>query len=75
MKPESSEFRHQHREELTGQQTGQTRTREFGTVEDMIRHDAAHTDPPPAIEDRLRHTLAHEPPPRRGWWRRLFPKS
>jgi hypothetical protein len=67
-------LRHQ---EQTGeaQTTRQEQThREFATVDDLLRHDASQTAPPPAIAERLKQSLADEPPRelKRSWWQRLF---
>lgn len=50
------------------QQTGLT----FDSVEELLRHDAAHTTPPPAIVARLKVSLEQEPKQKRSWWQRLF---
>ena len=55
--------------ELASQQES---AREFGSVEEMLRHDAAQTVVPAAIEARLRESMANEPEPRKSWWGRLF---
>jgi hypothetical protein len=45
----------------------------FGTVEEMLRHDAVHTPVPPSIARRLQESVSQLPaPPPRAWWRRLF---
>ena len=47
--------------------------KEFGSVEEMLRHDALHTPVPPTIEQRLEESSRDLPPlPARGWWRRFF---
>ena len=43
---------------------------EFATAEEMIRHDAAQTGPPPALAMRLHESIAREPKPARAWWQR-----
>lgn len=45
---------------------------EFGTAEELIRHDAAQTRVPGDVERRLRASLCNEPKPGKSWWRRLF---
>ena len=45
---------------------------EFGSVEEMLRHDALHTPVPPSIAHRLRESLGPMPLPARPWWRRLL---
>lgn len=59
-------------QEVSQQQTAESTAREFSTVEEMLRHDAAQTPVPPAIGRRLEQSVAELPPPRRSWWRRLF---
>jgi len=54
------------------QQNQQAGFREFGSVEELLRHDALHTPVPPAIGHRLHESLARLPPPPKSWWRRLF---
>ena len=54
------------------QQSQAQNTREFASVEEMIRCDAAQTQAPPQVGERLRQSLAREPQPTRSWWRRWF---
>jgi len=59
----------EHAAELqSGQKTGQ----EFGSVEELLRHDATQTVVPPGIAHRLRQSAADSPAPSRPWWRRWF---
>lgn len=62
----------QQKPEIAGQQTQQKSVKEFGSVEEMLRHDALHTPVPPTIAQRLQKSVAQEPPPRRSWWKNLF---
>lgn len=74
-KPFKSRLQHQQQQEQTSEQqtTSQAQThREFASVEDLLRHDASQTTPPPAIADRLQASLEAESPLKRSWWRRLF---
>ena len=48
------------------------KTLEFGSVEDLLRHDALHTPVPPDIARRLSQSLRNEKVPARSWWHRLF---
>ena len=53
------------------QQSQQTSAAEFGTVEEMLRHDALHTPVPPNVAIRLQKSIgpaAASP----AWWRRFF---
>jgi hypothetical protein len=53
------------------QQTQSSSAREFGNVEEMLRHDALHTPVPPTIEHRLEESVKDLPPAAsRAWWRR-----
>jgi hypothetical protein len=54
-------------ESLTAKKAGQ----EFESVEQLIRHDAGQTLPPPSIARRLRESIGETRAPRRAWWRRL----
>jgi hypothetical protein len=58
-----------HAQQLGGQQR-QT-VREFSSVEELLRQDAARTSVPPAIAARLQDSMARDPA-RGSWWRRLF---
>jgi hypothetical protein len=54
-------------------QEEQQTAREFGSVEDLLRHDAVHTPVPPAIAQRLQESIGPMlPPTNRPWWKRLF---
>ena len=58
---------------LGNEHAQQLNAREFAGVEEMLRHDAAHTPVPPAIAQRLEASLSQLPaPPRRAWWRRIL---
>jgi hypothetical protein len=46
---------------------------EFGSVEEMLRYDAAQTLPPPSVAQRLQESLAREKP--RSWWQRWFSRD
>lgn len=54
------------------QQAAQNRGREFTTVEEMLRFDAAQTPPPPGIAQRLQKSAAGLPSPKAAWWKRFF---
>jgi len=49
--------------------------REFGSVEEMLRHDAAQHPVPPGLSGRLRQSLAKAPEPAPSWWQRLFKRK
>jgi hypothetical protein len=46
--------------------------REFGSVEEMLRHDSLHTPVPPAISYRLQESISKNPRPGTSWWQRWF---
>ena len=74
MKPESRKLQ-QRQEQQLDQQLGaqsQQKLREFGSVEELLRHDAAQTPVPRELAGRVRESVAREPAPKAGWWRRLF---
>jgi hypothetical protein len=74
MDPKSSKLQHREQQEAAvtshsaQTQSGQT----FGSVEDLLRYDAAQTPPPLAVAERLAQSIAREPPRFRSWWERLF---
>lgn len=55
-------------QQVAGQQAGLA----FDSVEELLRHDAAHTTPPLSIAARLKVSLEQEPVRKRSWWQRLF---
>ncbi len=54
------------------QQTRQPASREFASVDEMIRYDAAQTVVPPEVTQRLKKSTDAEPVPDRTWWRRII---
>ena len=56
---------------LTEHQAAKQETKEFGSVEELLRHDAQHTPVPPRVGHRLAESLAQSPPVR-PWWKRLL---
>jgi hypothetical protein len=69
MKHESKQ-RSQEQEQLAQNAGGQSTAREFATAEELLRHDAAQTEVPPAIAERLTQSIAKLPQPPRSWWQR-----
>jgi hypothetical protein len=57
--------------QIAQSQSARTVAREFQSVEDLLRHDAAQTAVPPEIARRLSQSIAQPATPRRSWWRRL----
>jgi hypothetical protein len=62
----------QEQQQISETQTEKTEAREFATAEELLRHDAAQTEVPPAIAQRLADSLKNEPPLARSLWRRFF---
>jgi hypothetical protein len=77
MKPQSSNFQHEQKEQtVEAQQAAQkTAATEFATVEEALRFDAARTPVPESVKIRLADSVRKEPAPQppRPWWRRLLP--
>ena len=57
-------------EQLAEVKAQQTATREFASVEEVLRHDAGQTAVPPGIAERLAQSVQKVPPPERAWWQR-----
>jgi hypothetical protein len=68
-------LRHQTDEELAQEQqmasSRQQRAREFGSVEEMLRHDAEQVAVPPHLAVRVKESVGQESQPK-NWWGRLF---
>jgi hypothetical protein len=76
MDPQPRKLRHQARQESEHEQQAASEqrhaTREFNSVEEMLRHDAEQVAVPPHIAARVQESIALEPKPQKGWWGRLF---
>jgi hypothetical protein len=72
MNPRTRLSSEQKQQSETIHQSGQSSAREFGSAEELLRHDAAHTPVPPRVAVRLEQSLESVPRPRAPWWRRLF---
>lgn len=74
--PPRSRLQHQPQQQTTEQHDASLRQtqREFASVEELLRHDARQTEPPPSVAERLKSSLADVPKPHAKvpWWRRLF---
>jgi hypothetical protein len=46
----------------------------FENVDELIRHDAAQTAPPPRLEERLATSAQDISPAPRSWWQRWLQK-
>ena len=75
MKHNAKFSNHQNELEAALGQSAKPAFREFGSVEDMLRHDAIHTPVPPNIAHRLMQSVAQLAPARKPWWRRLTGSS
>ena len=62
----------QEQQQVSETQSRQTAGREFSSVEELLRFDAAQTAVPPEIAQRLQKSAANVPPPARSWWKHLF---
>lgn len=60
----------QERQQATESHTQNLTTREFGSVEEVLRFDAEHTTVPAEVTRRLNESLQQEPQPVKSWWRR-----
>jgi hypothetical protein len=67
-----SKLTSQEQEQLAEVKAQQTATREFTSVEAVLRHDAGQTVVPPGIAERLARSVLNVPPPERSWWQRVF---
>jgi hypothetical protein len=65
-----SKHRSQEQEQLAQNAAAQTAAREFATTEELLRHDAAQTEVPPAIAERLTQSIAKLPSQPKSWWQR-----
>ncbi len=68
-----SKLRQNEQQETTQQQHSEQKseTKEFSSVEEMLRHDSAQTAVPPNLADRVNRSVANEPQPPSSWWKRL----
>lgn len=71
MKQESKHRSQEHQSTASASAQG-ANTREFASVEELLRHDAAQTPVPPIIAERLTKSIRDLPRPSRTWWERLL---
>jgi hypothetical protein len=73
MNPPSSRLTQNSATEQVHSTQGET-VREFATPEELLRHDRAQTEVPPAVAERLVETIAAEPKPAsaKPWWKRIL---
>ena len=72
MKHEKKFIPQEQQQQVSETQSRQTAGREFSSVEELLRFDAAQTAVPPEIARRLQKSAANMPPPARPWWKNLF---
>jgi hypothetical protein len=65
-----SKHRSQEQDQLAQNAATQSTAREFATAEELLRHDAAQTEVPPAIAERLTQSIAKLPAKPQSWWHR-----
>jgi len=65
-----SKLSEEQQQQPAGLQTQQPAAREFASVEEMLRYDAAHTTVPPEIARRLQKSAGDLPKPKASWWKR-----
>ncbi len=73
MNNESSKLRHtQKQESIAEQQQQQSSTaKEFSSVEELLREDAAQISAPPGLALKLNQSIAKIPKPK-SWWQQFF---
>jgi hypothetical protein len=74
MEPSSPKFRLTSKEKVEEQNQTEQRPagKEFASVEEMLRYDAAQVSPPASLSERLQESIAREPAAKIPWWRRWF---
>lgn len=73
MNQEHSKLRHEERQEQAAhlkKTTNSENTREFESVEEVLREDASSIVVPPAVEKRLSQSIQQSPKAQRSWWNR-----
>ncbi len=80
MPNEPSKLRHTQKQESTSEQTQgeqlKTDAKEFSSVEELLRHDAAQIAVPPAVAVKLNKSLADVPKPEiKSWWQRFVSRE
>ena len=72
MKHQSKLSKEQQQQQAAEHQAQSQSAREFASVEELLRYDAAHTPVPPGIAQRLQKSTGDLPRPKAAWWKRLF---
>ncbi len=65
-------FTPQEQQQVSETQSRQTAAREFASVEELLRFDAAQTAVPPEIAQRLQKSVSGPPGPKTNWWKRII---
>lgn len=73
MNPPSHRLRNESAHTTESHSQNAVQAREFASIEDALRTDAANIQVPAIIEERLAQSIAQEPPPAgKPWWKRMF---
>jgi hypothetical protein len=75
MNSKTSKLQQQQNQQTVEQTAARQAAREFASPEDLLRHDADQTVPPPALAHRVAESIAKEPRPARSWWQRWFSRD
>lgn len=78
MNNDSSRLRHTQKSEATSEHEQQVKTeaKEFSSAEELLRHDLAQTEVPPAIAVKLNKSISAIPQPKSSsWWSRFFSRE
>ncbi|MEO5803642.1 MAG: hypothetical protein ABIR24_08930 [Verrucomicrobiota bacterium] len=78
MNNDSSKLRHTQKQasasEQQQQQQQKAEAKEFSSVEELLRHDAAEIVVPPGVAVKLNQSIANSPKPK-VWWQRFFSRE
>lgn len=66
--------REQAQSQAHSKQESQETTREFSSVEELLRHDAKNIEVPSKVAERLDRSISRIEPAPKPWWKRLFGK-
>ena len=73
MEPRPRKLEQRQQQQTVSEETSlqQSRVREFGSVEELLRYDAAQNPPPAELAQRVEESIRREPPPA-SFWSRWF---
>ncbi len=73
MEPRSRKLEQRQQERMVSEETTlqQSGVREFGSVEELLRHDATQNPPPAELAKRVEESIRQEPA-RASFWSRWF---